>query len=104
MTWVILILGVVLIVAGLIALFTAPKPTVPGANQVIKEDANTWAEILKELNSLLDKFDQRLRLGVLLVLLGTALVGLAGFIEAKQAKDATDNGGGSTSALVRTLG
>jgi hypothetical protein len=89
MTWAILILGAVLIIAGLIAIYTAPKPALP-TEKTEREDFDL-AEILKELNALLDKFDQRLRLGVLLIVLGAGLVGLAGFIEAKQAKnDAKD--------------
>lgn len=103
MTWAILILGGVLIVAGLIALFTAPKPTVERAKVVEKEDAQSWAEILKELNALLERFDQRLRLGVLLILLGAALVGLAGFIEAKQAKDEAGEDAAAAPALVRMV-
>ncbi len=94
----ILIIGAVLIVAGLVAIFTAPKPKAP---QVRSEGAGKEiAEALEQLNKLLDKFDKRLRLGVLLVLLGSGLVGLAGFVEAKDAKDDAKEASRTTAPLI----
>jgi hypothetical protein len=98
MSLVILIIGAVLILAGLVSIFTAQKPTVE-----TRAEGFDAAEVLKQLNALLDKFDQRLRLGVLLVTVGAALVGLAGYLEAKDVKGEVDDSAGST-ALVRQTG
>lgn len=98
----ILIVGVILIVAGLIAIFTAPKPkppTVqggPGSEGVIQE----IKEALDALGNLLDKFEQRLRLGVFLVIVGAGLIGLAGYVEAKQAKDDVKDATTASVALI----
>jgi uncharacterized membrane protein len=85
MGWAIFIIGSLLVIAGLIALLTAPKPTVK-TSEAGRESVKDWAELFKQLNALLDKFDKRLRLGVLLIVLGVALIGVAGFVEAKKAK------------------
>ncbi len=102
MGWAIFIVGVLLVIAGLIALLTAPKPTVKTSGPG-REGVKDWAEVLKQLNALLDKFDARLRLGVLLIVFGVALIGVAGFVEAKQAKSDA-NGTAVEPTLLRQLG
>lgn len=99
----ILILGAVLIVAGLVSIFTAPKPVRnPDPNAAGTESVlGDLKEVIEQLNTLLDKFDQRLRLGVLLITLGVGLVGLAGYLEAKDAKDSSGDSAAAVAFVVR---
>jgi hypothetical protein len=59
----------------------APPPT--GAPQALP-DIGKW---LEELRKLLEAFDKRLRVGVLLVLLGFALVMVGVFVDVRDTKD-----------------
>ena len=85
-TTILLIAGLLVMLAGVVLLFLAtlqkPAPN-PQTESVVKE----IKEAIEAVNSYLDKFEQRFRVGVLLVTLGAAMVGLAAYFEAKQAKD-----------------
>ena len=102
MPTIILVLGGLLILAGLVAIFTVPRrepaslESRPGAESFLGD----LRGVLEQLNSFLDRFEQRFRLGVLLVTLGAGLVGLAGYLEAKQAKDDAKDATKATAALV----
>jgi hypothetical protein len=76
---------------------------VPGATKagVAPEGAGgELAEVLKELNALLEKFDKRFRPGLILMLVGLALVGAGIYWETVDAKNAAKKAT-APAALVR---
>lgn len=76
------IIGLVLIVVGvglvIAALFRKPKETTVVRAENVVGDA---AKLLEELRKLLELFEKRFQLGVLLLLVGVALVALATYGE-----------------------
>jgi uncharacterized membrane protein (UPF0136 family) len=100
---IVLILGVLLVVAGLVEIFRAGSP-VPPAPTPTQAGAESFLSDLKEslaqLNTFLGQFQQKFRVGVLLLTFGVGLIGLAGYIESKKLKDDV-NKATKTSAVVR---
>jgi hypothetical protein len=104
-TTVLLIAGLLVMAAGIVLLFiaTLAKPAqlqVAGVKpeSIVKE----LTDAIKAINDYFDKFEQKFRIGVLLVTVGAAMVGLAAFFEAKQAKD--DAKSASSAALILPRG
>ncbi|MBN1609259.1 MAG: hypothetical protein JW940_21695 [Polyangiaceae bacterium] len=88
---VVTLVGVVLVLLGK---FEKPevKPE-PG-----KESIDV-AKILEQLNKTLELVEQRYRIGIVLMAVGLALVGVGVFLEAKDAKDAAEAAAGATGLL-----
>jgi hypothetical protein len=89
-TTVLLIAGLLVMAAGIVLLFiaTLAKPAPVAGGDVKRESiVKEITDAIKAINEYFDKFEQKFRIGVLLVTVGAAMVGLAGFFEAKQAKD-----------------
>jgi uncharacterized membrane protein len=81
---VIILVGVVFLIAGLLVFIIPP----PGPSP--QSATNGIAEILKQVNTLLDKFDKRYRPGLALMLIGLVLVALGIYLETVKAKSAED--------------
>ena len=88
MPLILVIAGVVVVLAGLVLIFTAQfqRPTPPKA----QEDAFSLDKVLEELNKLLGQLDQKFRIGVVVMAVGLALIGFGAYFEAHNAKDAAD--------------
>lgn len=85
----ILIVGLVITVVGLalilLARFERPSTSTGGiTTESFIEDVE---KVIKAFNDLLDKIEQRFRIGVVVMALGLTLVGVGAFLEAKEAKD-----------------
>jgi uncharacterized membrane protein len=98
-TTVLLIAGLVVIAAGIVLLFVATSQK-PPPNVKSESIVTELTDAIKALNDYLDKFEQKFRIGVLLVTIGAAMVGLAAYFEAKDAKDTATKA--APAALVRT--
>jgi hypothetical protein len=99
MATVLFIVGLVCVVIGLIVFLRPepkPKPKARGEEAVAAGIGAEIAEVVEALNKMLDKFDKRFRPGMFLIFIGLALIGVAAFLEANDAKDAAE----STSALL----
>jgi hypothetical protein len=102
---IVLIVGVVLIIAGLIEIVRAgsPVPPVVAPSQPGSESfLSDLKAALEQLNAFLGQFQQKFRIGVLLLTFGVGLVGLAGYIESKKLKDDVDKVK-QNSAVVRLV-
>jgi uncharacterized membrane protein len=97
MPTVLIIVGLVFIVIGLVV-FLWPKRE--SSRLVPQALGSELAEVLKEINLLLDKFDKRYRPGLVLMLIGLALVGSGIYLETVDAKNAAKKAG-SSAALIR---
>ena len=78
-----IIIGLVLVGIGLIVFLVPPKE--PAAPQGVVGDL---AKVLEQLNALLEKFDKRYRPGLILMLVGLALIGAGIYGETVDAKNA----------------
>jgi hypothetical protein len=99
MSTVLLILGCVVTVVGLVLVVTAsfqrpPKPAPEGQEAF---DGKQIKEIIEAFNGLLDKLEQRYRIGVTVMAIGLALIGIAAYLEASDAKDKAED---ATAAAV----
>lgn len=102
---VVLVVGVLLIIAGLIQIFRAGSPVPPPPPEGQPGAESFLADLkaaLAELNTYLGQFQQKFRIGVLLLTFGVGLVGLAGYIESKELKDDVDDAK-KNAAVVRTV-
>ncbi len=99
-----MIVGLVLIGIGVVA-FLWPVRDRPAPDEVQERDAERgtdFGKVLEELNKLIDKFDMRYRPGLILMIIGLALVALGVFVETQ---DSTDDDTSETSQLlVRVAG
>jgi uncharacterized membrane protein len=86
MATILIIAGLLLVFGGGIVLFLPPPKPDPSAQGLTGD----WAKVLEQVNAMFDKFDKRYRPGMLLMLVGLALVGLGVFLESKDAKNAVD--------------
>jgi uncharacterized membrane protein len=86
MATVLIIVGLVIMVLGIVVFLIPPKKEEPVAEGVIGDAA----ELLKQVALLLDKLDKRFRPGLILMLIGLALVGCGVFLESKDAKSAVE--------------
>lgn len=104
MTLAILISGFVLMGAGLLLIFVVSfqkPPAVPDQKREgLGEIFDSVTKLINAYGDFLSKFNQRVRTGVLLVTLGAALVGLAAYLEAKDAHDKAAH----TSLVVQQAG
>jgi sulfite exporter TauE/SafE len=99
-TTVLLVAGLIFLAAGLGLILTAAFPRASKPEPKAEGLLDEVAKVLEQFNKLLDKFEQRFRIGILLLAVGLALIGLAAFFEAKQAKDDAKDAKKATSALV----
>ena len=101
MSTVLLILGCVVTVAGLVLVVTASfqrPPAPPPAGQEAF-DAGQIKDIIEAFNKLLDKLEQRYRIGVTVMAIGLALIGLAAYLEASDAKDKAEEATAAVAVL-----
>lgn len=96
-----IIIGLVFMVVGLIV-FLWPKDE--SSRLVPQALASELADVLKEFNLFLDKFDKRYRPGLVLMLVGLALVGSGIYLETVDAKNAAKRTGSSTSLVLPASG
>jgi uncharacterized membrane protein len=89
-----IIVGLVFLIVGLIV-FVIPSPGLSPQTAT-----KGIAEILKQVNALLDKFDKRYRPGLALMLIGLALVCLGIYLETVKTKNAAPK----TAAVVVPTG
>jgi uncharacterized membrane protein len=89
MITVLFIVGLVLILAGLLLIVFAPRPKLPESSGA-EARALDPAEILKQVGVILDKLDKQYRIGAFVMLVGVALVSIAAYLEAQDAKDAAE--------------
>jgi hypothetical protein len=75
-------IGLLLIVAGAV-IFVRPLPDPPPTGAVAERSGPDIAKILEELNKLLEKFDTRYRPGLVLMIIGLALVAMSVFVETR---------------------
>ena len=103
MTSALFIVGLVLVVAGLVLLIMASqaKPSPISSNgpgpEGMLEDVR---KLIEEFNKLLDKFEKQFRVGVFVMSVGLALIGIAAYLEAKDANDLAKKA--SVALVVRT--
>jgi uncharacterized membrane protein len=91
---VLLIVGIVVVVLGIIVfLWPKPPPPDPGPLAEAEGPIGELAEVLKRLIELMDKFDQRARPGLLLIVVGLTLIGIGAWMESHDAKNAADAAG-----------
>lgn len=88
MSTALMIVGIVVTLVGLLLVVTASfqRPPRPPAGQEAF-DPGQIKEIIEALNGLLDKLEQRYRIGVTVMALGLALIGIGAYLEARDAKD-----------------
>ena len=102
MSTVLLILGCVVTVVGLglvvTASFQRPPPPPPAGQESF--DPGQIKEVIEAFNGLLDKLEQRYRIGVTVMAIGLALIGIAAYLEASDAKDKAED---ATAAAVLRL-
>lgn len=80
-----MIVGLIITVVGVIV-FLLPAPQ-PDAAQGVPDDI---AKVIEEIRKLLELFDKRFRPGLLLILVGLALIGGGIYLETRDVKDATE--------------
>lgn len=92
------IVGLVFLGAGLIALLLSarvkPEKVTPGQEENILQDLQ---KLIAEYNKLLGMFQERFRIGVLLITVGLSLISIAAYLQATDAKDAAE---ATTAAVV----
>ncbi|WP_405673301.1 hypothetical protein OG848_27970 [Streptomyces canus] len=71
----VIVIGLILVVTGLVV-FLVPVRQAP----VAQGAAGEIGEVIAQVNALLDRFDKRLRPGLILMLIGVALVGLGAYL------------------------
>ena len=102
MSTVFFIAGLVFAVAGLALVFMAQfskDKVTSGGPEAVGADIE---KIIAEFNKLLDKLDQKYRIGVVVMGFGLCLLGVGVWLEAKDAQDAADAAEAAT-ALIRLL-
>lgn len=82
---ILVIAGLAFMVAGLLFLVFAPRPTEVATPQSAITDT---AELIKQVGEFLEKFEARFRVGMAVMFFGLALVGAGLFLEVNDAKDA----------------
>lgn len=87
------VIGVIFIFLGR---FEKPAPRAAGGESINIE------KILEQLNKTLELVEQRYRIGIILMAVGLALVGVGVFLEAKDAKDAAEAAAGAFVFLRRS--
>lgn len=92
MSTAIFVVGLIVTLAGVVLVviqsFSRPAPPPPGPQA--DGGVADIGDVIKQLNELLAKVDQRFRLGVIVMAVGLALVGVGAYLEAHDAKDAAD--------------
>lgn len=99
MPTVLIIVGLVFMVIGLIVFLWPQRDS---SRPVPQGVAGEMAELAKQINVLLDKFDKLQRPGLVLMLIGLALVGSGIYLETVDAKNAAEKAT-STAPLARPL-
>jgi uncharacterized membrane protein len=79
------IAGLVIMFVGLGLIVFAPKPETEATGAAARGLAPE--KILEQVNKLLAQIDKRYRIGLAVMLLGFALVGLGAYLQAADAKD-----------------
>ncbi|MBK3625287.1 hypothetical protein JHN59_10595 [Streptomyces sp. MBT49] len=83
MSTVLMIVGLVLVVVGAVVLVVPIKEEAAGHGLV-----GDSAKLFEATSALLDRFDKRYRPGMIMMIVGLALVALGVFLEASDIKDA----------------
>jgi uncharacterized membrane protein len=95
------VVGLVIMLIGLGLIVFAKKPETekkgPAARGLDPE------KILEQVNKLLAQVDKRYRIGLAVMLMGLALVGIGAFLEAKDAKDAAKGAKAGQALLTGSL-
>src|SRR5688500_18191915 len=84
--------GLVITVLGVVLVFLARFEKAPATAEAGAESIDV-AKILEQLDRILEQVEKRYRIGVILMAVGLALVGVGVFLEAKDAKDAAEAAG-----------
>jgi len=97
MTTALFILGIVVVLVGLGLILFAPKPQT--ATKGAEARGLDPEKILEQVNALVEKLDQRYRIGAFVMMAGLALIGIAAYLKAGDAKDEAEQ----ATALIRIL-
>lgn len=92
---ILIIAGLAIMVIGLIVFLIPPKEQ-PTAQGLVGETA----EVIKEVGTLLEKLDKRYRPGLILMLIGLAVVGCGVYLESVDAKNAAKQSGASIAGFT----
>jgi uncharacterized membrane protein len=95
MATILIIVGLVIMLVGVVV-FLLPAPEEKPAPEALVGEV---AEVFKQVAALLDKLDKRYRPGLILMLVGLAVVGSGVYLESVDAKHAAKKAGTPT-ALV----
>ena len=98
MSTALLIVGILVTLVGLALVVTASFQR-PRAQEGGME-AFDPKEIIDAFNKLLDKLEQRYRIGVTIMAFGLALIGIAAYLEAKDAKDVAEDAAAAVLLLL----
>lgn len=79
-----IVVGIVFLLAGLVVFL------LPTSKTEAQAGLGDLQEVLKQVNALLEKFDKRYRPGLILMLVGLALVALGVYKQALDAKNAAE--------------
>lgn len=94
MAAILIIVGLVIMLVGL-GFFLVPPKEQPTAQGFVGETA----EVIKQVSALLDKLDKRYRPGLILMLIGLAVVGCGVYLESVDAKNAAKKVGVSAAIM-----
>lgn len=90
---VLVIVGVLMTIAGAVSLLRPPPTTEDVAHGAISD----VTELLEKIIELLDKFDKKYRVGLILIIVGVGLIGAGAFFASLDAKQAAED---SSTAMI----
>src|SRR5690349_17682130 len=104
-TTILLVVGLLFLLAGLVSVLLAggaapqaPAAAPPGQQEGLLEDIR---QTIEAYNTFLGNFQQQLKIGVFLISVGLALVDIAAYFKAQDAKDQSDKAAQPTAIVVR---
>jgi uncharacterized membrane protein len=90
MAGLLIIVGLIITVAGLVLVVVQGVRPVAVPTVQSESPLADLGKVVEEFNKLLDKVDKKYRIGIIVMAVGLALVGIGAYLEAKDAKQAAE--------------